>query len=249
MFRQSVNMSLSMLNKIKFSAVFLFFLLCVTAFSQVGEYRNTLSLGANGGMTFNTISFDPHIKQNSHIGPTFGVTMRYTCEKYFKTLCALQLELNYTRLGWTEHVLDHNSEELPDEYSRHLDYIQLPMLARLSWGREKGVMFSIMAGPQLGYCFGETSKRSEVWTVTADGLPDRPNMLSAQYDMELDHKLDYGITGGLGIDVNTKIGRFSIEGRYYYGLADIFASAKKDVFSKSNHQTISAKISYLIDIK
>lgn len=109
----------------------------------------------------NHISFDPTIKQKLHMGPTFGVTLRYTCEKYFAAVCALQIELNYARLGWRENIRSSADEPLPDRYQRHQDYIQLPMLARLGWGKEdKGFMVYFLAGPQLGYCFSE--KRSRV---------------------------------------------------------------------------------------
>jgi hypothetical protein len=56
--------------------------------------------------------------------------------------------------------------------------------------------------------------------------------------------------GGLGVEVHTrKAGSFLIEGRYYFGLADFYNSAKKDYFSRSSNATISAKITYLFDLK
>ena len=70
----------------------------------------------------------------------------------------------------------------------------------------------------------------------------------AQYDLPVKHKFDYGITGGIGVELNTKAGHFLLEGRYYYGLSDVFGNSKKDVFSRSNHGAIIAKLSYLIDI-
>ena len=39
-----------------------------------------------------------------------------------------------------------------------------------------------------------------------------------------------------------------MEGRYYYGLGDIYNNSKKDVFSRSNHGTIIVKFTYLFDI-
>ena len=102
--------------------------------AQIGEPRNNIAIGVTGGVAMNTIGFDPTIKQNLHIGPTIGVVARFTSEKYFKTYCALQLELNYTTLGWNENILDVNSKPLPDTYRRDQHYLQLPVLARLGWG-------------------------------------------------------------------------------------------------------------------
>ena len=223
--------------------------MAATVQAQVGERRDNIALGASGGVALNTIAFDPTIKQTMHVGYTAGVVARFTSEKYFKALCSLQLELNYTQLGWKENVLNAQSQPLPDTYRRDLHYLQLPMLARLAWGREKrGVMGYVLAGPQIGWCLGEQTEQS-AFTMNEEGVPDRPNGLSAQYGMSIEKKFDYGITGGLGMEINTRIGHFCIEGRYYYGLSDIYKNSKKDVFSRSNHGTIIAKISYLIDIR
>ena len=88
--------------------LFLFplFLLCLPAFSPVGEPRNGIAVGFSGGVVLNSVGFDPTIKQQMHIGPTLGVVARFTSEKYFSTYCALQVELNYAQLGWKENVLD-----------------------------------------------------------------------------------------------------------------------------------------------
>lgn len=217
--------------------------------AQVGEYRSDLVIGFNAGVALNTISFDPSIKQKMHVGPNAGLTIRYTCEKYFKTYCALQVELNYAQLGWKEEIFNSKNEPLPDTYVRHQHYVQLPLLAHLAWGREKqGFMGYLVAGPQVGFCVGEASERSDIWTVGADGLPDRPNNMSAQYDMPIENKFDYGITAGIGVELSTRAGHILLEGRYYYALSDIYGNSKKDVFGRSAHGTLMAKVSYLFGV-
>ncbi len=237
-------------RQVKGILVCCFLLLCaVQANAQVGEARNSLAVGFTGGVMMNTIGFDPTIKQNQHIGPTFGVVARYTSERYFKSYCALQVELNYSVLGWRENILNSNSEPLPDTYERNIHYIQLPMLARLAWGKERrGAMGYFLAGPQIGYCLSEKSKQS-TFTLNDEGNPDRPNGLYSQYSMSIDRKFDYGITAGAGVELNTSLGHFLLEGRYYYGLSDVFNNSKKDVFGRSNNSTIVAKVTYLFDVK
>lgn len=234
-----------------FRTLLLLLLTCaLPATAQVGEYRNQLALGFNAGLAMNTVGFDPRVNQQQLLGPHFGVTFRYTSERYFKTFCAIQLELNYARLGWNEDILDSNSQPLPDTYKRLQDWLQLPMLARLGWGKEKkGLMFYFLAGPQIGYCLGEKTQRSETWTTDIVGNPDRPNGMYAQYDMPIEHRFEYGITAGLGTELNTKLGHFLVEGRYYYGLSDLFGNSKKDVFGRSNNNTIYVKFSYLFDVR
>lgn len=217
--------------------------------AQVGEPRRNICVGFSGGVAMNRIGFDPTIKQNWHVGPTFGLVARFTSERYFKAFCALQLELNYASLGWKENVLNAQSEPLPDTYERQQHYIQLPILARLAWGREhRGLMGYFLAGPQLGYCFSEITKAS-TFTLNSDGNPDRPNGMFAQYNMPIERKFDYGITAGVGMELTTKVGHFLVEGRYYYGLSDIYKNSKKDVFSRSNNGTIVAKLTYLFDVR
>lgn len=218
--------------------------------AQVGEERRALAMGINGGLSFNSVSFDPTIKQSMYSGPTLGITLRMTSEKYFSTLCALQVELNYTLLGWKENIMSAADEPLPDAYQRNLSYLQLPVLARLGWGREqRGMMGYLLAGPQIGYLLGESTKRSLEWTLTEEGVPDRPNGMYAQYGMPVEKKIDYGITAGVGIELNSRIGHFMLDVRYYYGLSDLYGNSKKDVFSRSNNGTIMIKFSYLFDIR
>ena len=63
------------------------------------------------------------------------------------------------------------------------------------------------------------------------------------------NNFDFGITAGLGLELHIKpIGRFQIEGRFYYGLGNIYGDSKSDCFSRSAHQTIILRGAYLIDI-
>ena len=223
---------------------------CLAATAQIGEPRRGLSVGFNGGVALNTVDFDPTIKQAMHAGPTIGASVKYVSEKYFTTYCALYAELNYTQLGWKEDIRSVEGESLPDTYSRNISYLQLPVFARLAWGREhKGVQFFFQAGPQVGFCIGDSSKRGSQWTLLPDGgIPSRPNNVVEQYDLDIERKFDYGIVGGLGLEYNSPVGHFILEGRYYYGLGDMFGNSKKDPFSRSANGTIFVKMAYLMDI-
>ena len=210
--------------------------------AQVGEHRNDLTIGVTGGFLMNRTSFNPTIKKTWKTGETFGVTIRYTCEKYFSALCAVQAELNYANMGWKEDIDPKYSS---DTYYRDMRYFQLPIFARLSWGRErKGVLFGFLIGPQLGYCFSETEHYSDPWR----GSP-RPNNVTYQYGTAVEQRFEYGLTGGLSIEFCTKrAGRFMVEGRYFYGLSDIFNNTKKDPFGRSANGAIMVKAGYLFDV-
>ena len=82
-------------------------LLCLApiwALAQVGEHRNQFAVGFHGGYSLNQVDFIPKVNQTNHKGFTGGLMARYTCEKYFKTICSIQLEFNYAQLGWEEDI-------------------------------------------------------------------------------------------------------------------------------------------------
>lgn len=225
----------------------LFIITCARTYAQVGEHRNDLIVGVTGGYLLNKVSFNPTIKQTMKGGETFGLTIRYTCEKYLSAICSLQGEVNYANMGWKEDIEYVTEDGLSDSYKRDMRYIQVPILARLAWGKElRGTQFFLQLGPQLSYCMGETEYEEGPWDAST--LTHRPNNVKMQYGMEVQRKFEYGLTGGIGMELATVIGRFSLEGRYYYGLSDIFNNGKKDPFGRSANGAIIFKAGYLFDL-
>ncbi len=227
----------------------------IQASAQVGKYRNDLSIGVNGGYVMSNVGFIPKVNQTFHGGLTGGLSFRYVCEKYFSTICAVQAEVNYAQIGWKEQILDVNDApvinqvtRLPEEYSRTINYIQIPVFAHLGWGREeKGFQFFFQAGPQIGFCLGESTKTN--FNVKDANFAYRVNNVVAQDTMAVENKFDYGIAAGLGLEYShPKVGHFQLEARYYYGLGNIYGDSKKDYFGKSNFGNIVVKLTYLFDI-
>ena len=228
-----------------FSLLFIF--ACAHTHAQVGEHRNDLIVGASGGYLFNMVSFNPTIKQTMKGGETFGLTIRYTCEKYLSAVCSLQGEVNFANMGWKEDIEYVTDDGQSDTYKRDVHYVQVPIFARLAWGHElRGAQFFFQIGPQLGYYLSEKDYRGGPWSYTT--LNYRPNHVTQQYDMTVERKFEYGLTGGIGAELSTAIGRFSLEGRYYYGLSDMFNNGKKDPFGRSANGAIYIKAGYLFDL-
>ena len=231
------------MKRLAFIFVFHFsFFILPSLYAQVGEPRTDLAVGVNGGLAMNTMSFKPSIKQSMKMGLNMGVTARYTCEKYFKMLCAFQGEINYSQAGWKESP---SVETEGGFYQRTLHYVHVPLLANLGLGKEHGgVKGFLVIGPQLGFCIGETVKEGARYNVPQELVGGKD-----QHELDVEKKFEYGITGGLGMDVSTKNGHhFIVEGRYFYGLSDIFGNTKKDAFGRSANSTIFVKVSYLYDI-
>ena len=172
------------------------------------------------------------------MGITGGLTARYISEKYFSMICGAQIELNFSQHGWDEFYQDY--PEL--QYTRKMNYIEIPFLAHLAFGKDRGLQFFVHAGPQIGFFL------SDSYTIGGD-WDNYTGITVEQHDKAVDNKFDYGITGGAGVELRTKIGHFLVEGRYYYALSDFYSSTKKDYFSRSAHGVITAKITYLFDLK
>ena len=206
--------------------------------AQIGELRQNFAIGVNGGVNYSNVSFQPTIKQNGLLGATGGITARYISEKYFAMICGVQVELNYAQRGW-----DEKFDQLDDDrsYSRTMNYLEIPFLAHLAFGKDRGAQFFLNLGPQMGFLLSDKEETAGTWKK--EQLDREP------YGKKIQNNFDYGIVGGAGLEIRTKAGNFLIEGRYYFGLADFYNSTKKDYFSRSAHTTISAKIAYLFDLK
>ena len=219
------------------------------AAAQVGEQRHDFSIGVNGGILLNKVAFTPKINQTYYAAPSYGLTLRYTSERYFGMICAFQAEINYSGMGWKEDIYSHNNEKLPDTYQRDLKYIQVPILAHLGFGQiDRGFKGYLLAGPQVGYLMSDKEKQSETWTTVAGAYPDRMNGIMRQYGLDVENKFEYGITAGLGCEFSTRAGHFLLDGRYYMGLSNLFNNSKTDPFPKSNNGTILVKLTYLFDV-
>jgi hypothetical protein len=228
----------------------------LTTSAQVGEYRNDLAIGAGGGYVMSNVGFLPKVPQTMHTGAMGGLALRYTCEKYFNSICAVVAEMNYAQVGWKEEILTPDDDPVintvtgrPEEYQRDMTYLQIPVFARLGWGRERrGFQAFFQVGPQVGFFLNEKTRMN--FALDQRNAAARTSQVIAQDTMPVERKLDYGIVGGAGLEYShPKAGHFLLEGRYYYGLGDIYGNSKKDYFGRSNLMNIVIKLTWLFDLR
>lgn len=79
-------------------------MLAISAKAQVGEHRNEFSVGVTGGCVLSNVGFTPTVNQTLHNGVIGGFMARYKSEKYFSTICSIQMEVNYAQTGWKEEI-------------------------------------------------------------------------------------------------------------------------------------------------
>ncbi|WP_311442394.1 porin family protein [Hoylesella enoeca] len=225
------------------------------AVAQVGQHRSDFSIGFNGGYVLSSVSFSPSVPEKMHGGVTGGVSLKYVCEKYFNTICSIYAEVNYASLGWKDKIQDVNNglvinetTGLPEAYSRTINYIQIPVFAHLAWGKERrGIQFFINLGPQFGLYLNESTSMN--FDFEKRNKTARSSAIVAQDTMAVEKKFDYGIAAGLGLEYTVpRVGHFLVEGRYYYGLGNIYGDSKRDYFGRSNFGNIVLKMTYLFDL-
>lgn len=226
-----------------------------TVKAQIGEHRDEFAVGVSGGYIMSSINFQPEVTQRQLGGTIGGVTFRYTTEKYFSSVCAIVGEVNYAQIGWKQKILDLQDQPvinsvtgMAEEYQRRINYVQVPIMARLGWGRErKGMQFFFQAGPQIGFFLNEKTEAN--YDLSKRNLKDRTSKVVNQEAMPVENKFDFGITGGIGLEYSHPVvGHFMVEARYYYGLGNIYGNSKRDYFGRSNFSNIVIKASYLFDI-
>ena len=211
-------------------AAFLFVMSIVR--SQTVDFRPEWAFGANAGITLSRINFLPRIPQTLLLQECGGLTARYISEKN----CGILVELNFSLRGWKE---EQDTVSHFNHYSRSLSYIDLPVLTHFYLDVGKWARIMLNVGPQISYNIGEKVLEKDIV---------RPTNINPRYydeDYKVQHKFDYGIGGGLGLEVRTEIGIFILEGRYYFGLSDVFNNTRADIFQNSHNQVISVKMSYL----
>ena len=174
-------------------------------------------------------------------GVVGGISAKYISEKYL----GLLVEVNFAQRGWKERF-DANSDYA---YTRTLNYLEIPFMTHVYAGNKVRFIFNI--GPQIGILLGSSSDMSQalkeyVDAQTASAEEGEP-IPEQRYD-EANKKFDYGIIAGTGLQFKTGIGDFDLEGRYYFGLGDVFNNTVSDYYSRSAHRVIEAKLTYYIKI-
>jgi hypothetical protein len=231
--------------------LFLFFLVgCMGASAQRNTFLQEIAVGVNGGMNFSKVSFLHNVPYLSNqlgdmgmrSGLRFGLTTRYIAQKHF----GVQLELNFQQGGWSERFRARSINEVLFEdvtISRRINYLEVPLLAHIYFGNK--ARFFVNLGPKLGFVisYGDLNNSLSAEQLAAFEKRD-PRIYDEGYNA-----IDYGFSGGVGMDF--RIGRLHtiVEGRYTFGFADLYSSTKKDVFQRSNNQNVAVILTFMLPVK
>ena len=206
------------------------------AFAQGNNFQKEFNWGLNGGISMSSVSFSPRVRQSSLLQGVGGISVRYISENTF----GIQGEINYSQRGWKE-VFPEN----PDmRYARALDYIELPVLTHIYFNAGKHFRVVFNLGPQVGFLLNERTLYSTIDTENENTPP--------YYMQKAQRRFDWGLCFGGGVEFRTDAGNFVLDGRYYYGLSDIFTNSKVAegfYFASSSNQIICVKLTYFLKLR
>lgn len=224
---------------------YLIALICAVfaAFASIAEthYKPHISIGAKGGASLSEIDFSPSLKQMWNSGTTGAVTFRYTEEKLF----GLIAELGWVQRGWREDY-----EGAPLLYRRTLNYVNLPVLTHIYFGSRRFKGF-VNLGPQVSFLLSDNIVSDFDYHNPLDN-PDFPkkNRMTEQMVTPVNNRFDYGICGGVGMEFYVSPrNSILVEGRYYFGLGNIFPATKADTFGASRPMSIEITLGYFFRLK
>ena len=205
-------------------------------------YSPNLSIGAKAGATLSQMSFSPKVDQAMLSGFTFGGVVRYTEEKHV----GIVAELNISQRGWRESY----EPGYDFKYKRTFTYLQLPVMTHIFFG-SKRVRGFINLGPEIGIMLGSKISANFDYRNVASvaGYPGGYRR-TAQLDMEVKNRFDYGITAGIGGEYRiTPRHSVMIEGRFYYGLGNVFPAARTDYFGASRGMSVEVTAGWLFRVR
>ncbi|MBS1603262.1 MAG: PorT family protein [Bacteroidetes bacterium] len=220
------------------------FLYGVLLFLQIdGVNAQQIWVGLKGGLSIPDISggSDELSKgYTSRLAANFGVLSEWQLRRRL----SLQVELNYAGQGGQRKGMQPITN-LPPEmqalvpsgqylYANFrnkaiLDYLELPVMAKYSWGRRFPLY--INAGPYVGYLLQakeKTSGRSAIYAdAQGDPLPTPQPIPPQSFDATTDvtssiRRWNVGITGGGGVAwAITPKNRLFFDARFEYGFINI----------------------------
>ena len=224
----------------RISLLALSLLSCLLGVSSLGaqsvdgrpSFRQGLWIGAHGGVMASRFGFTPSVRQHTHLGYLGGLQVRYDIERG----ASLQVEVNYQRTGWRER---YDASEM--SYSRDLDYVDLPILTHLYLDLG-GVKVFLNAGPFVGYQLRESAQ------LTGESLMGAQDKL--RHELATRYPFFWGLGGGPGISIPLgRRQRIELEGRFVYGLGNIFSTERTSAYVQSSEMRFGLTMNYLFRLR
>jgi Outer membrane protein beta-barrel domain len=185
-----------------------------------------ITLGLRGGVNVATY----HYKSDGRLA-AIGLTLTQPdswmilttagvpIEMGFSPLFALQAELNFIQKGQQRNFDQTSQNERVVGYTKQIiNWLEIPILAKIRFGSNIGVGGGFFFGPSIGY--GIDGKIKQSLTATSNG-----NTLAIAEQNKLDFKKDKQskIDFGLNLGGEAHYGGIFLDVRYQFGLTNMIA--------------------------
>jgi hypothetical protein len=217
-----------MTNKFSFKKLPILFLaiLAVMGTTQVEAQNNNPgpNFGVKGGINLSQLYVDqPNAEDESmKVGVHFGLFGKIPLTNFL----AFQPEMLYSNVGSKITYGGSDLETLlgiePGEVRFNLNYIQVPLGLAVNLGP-----LSVHAGPYFSYLMSANVKNLETSDLNTTGL--------VELDTDDFNKLDYGLMGGVAIDVQN----LTLGVRYNHGLREIGNSSLAGTLTNNSKNSVA----------
>ncbi|TVQ69889.1 MAG: PorT family protein [Balneolaceae bacterium] len=194
--------------------------------SGLSQAQGLVNFGIKGGVNIANISFDDFDDNSSRTGFTIGAIVDIGIPMF---PVGLETGLYYSQKGTTFDISETvEGMTLTADATIKLDYLKIPVLAKVNFGPPGPFSPHFVAGPYAGFILNAETESSFLGETFTEDISD---------DVE---SMDFGLMVGLGADLNLMVTKISIQGRYSFGLTDVF----EDDSSKNRVLSIVAGFSF-----
>ncbi|BDD07626.1 hypothetical protein FUAX_00580 [Fulvitalea axinellae] len=170
-------------------------------------------------------------------GAIGGVMFRHVAEPHL----GFQAEINYLQRGFKQQLPEaiQNGEYIEAEY----DYIQVPIMASIYalQGKTK-VFFNV--GPYLAFGISGTETVFQVENFEKKSS----KTTDIDFGSEDFDAFDYGLEAGLGLERRFEFGILQVEGRFTWGMGNIYNADKPYYPDHTQNMTLGLTVNYLFQL-
>jgi|JI71714CRNA_FD_contig_71_2501672_length_696_multi_3_in_0_out_0_1 hypothetical protein len=200
------------------------FLTITLVLCSVIIYAQT-SIGLRAGLNFSKVNLsgdDVTAEDTDPLKNISGLNIAIPIEFKLSNKFAIQPEVSFSQRGFKYKV---DFLGLPLSVRTKYNYLEVPVLAKLSLGGEKN-KFNVLVGPSFGYAL-------------SGNYNDGEESLKIDFKEEGVKRFDFGAQFGLG----ATFGNFFVDARYLLGLANLNDESTLDV--KVNTRGLGFNVGYL----
>ncbi|WP_162055987.1 porin family protein [Pontibacter pamirensis] len=191
----------------------------------------TVSVGPRLGATFSTMNYSGEDAEdyNEAVKSVAGMQIGGVANIMINELFSIQPELLYVQKGL-------KMEEDGATYKQKLNYLEVPVLAKVSFGAEQLQGF-VTAGPSVGY-----------WLSGKERMEYDGEKESDDYEFgDEDNRTELGANFGVGVAYKVGAGAVNFDVRYGFGLSSLYETSEGDD-SKVKNRVLGVSLAYLFSL-